>query len=212
MSSDVLASVLAREPDWTRLPAGLSPLLRDVHQTLPAQGSTPARSRHRRRVPCAVGGLRSGLVASRRHDAWTTVLAPDAAGLSRGDCGGARDGWCRVEPLAPGAVSSADALQSRVSGRTTAGDGDPASGDCDCRRWASILVSDRAWALRARDGRARRTRDCRNRRSVQLAVSLAGRAMGRLCGRRTKRPGNQEGAGCGRHPGDRLRCDGAVTG
>ena len=40
--SDVLASVLAREPDWTLLPPGLSPVIGTLPQTLSAQGPKAA--------------------------------------------------------------------------------------------------------------------------------------------------------------------------
>ena len=53
--SEVLASVLAREPDWTMLPAELSPPLISLHQTLFAQGPKATHSRHWRCVAGAGG-------------------------------------------------------------------------------------------------------------------------------------------------------------
>ncbi len=99
--SDVLASVLAREPDWTMLPAGLSPAPRQLPQKVSPQGPEAARSRHWRCRSRARWRVR-GRCASRG-----TVGGSHTACVAAGatDC---RDGhrcdsphWpCGVEPMA----------------------------------------------------------------------------------------------------------------
>ena len=53
--SDVLASVLAREPDWTRLPSNLSPALGTLHQTLSGKESETTNCRRPGYAP-GIGG------------------------------------------------------------------------------------------------------------------------------------------------------------
>ena len=56
--SDVLASVLAREPDWTVLPDHVPPGGNARNQAMPPEGLEAAASRHRRRVAGPFGSLR----------------------------------------------------------------------------------------------------------------------------------------------------------
>ncbi len=56
--SDVLASVLAREPDWTVAARPRAGRGNGRHQAMPPEGSEAAAPRHRRRVAGPFGGLR----------------------------------------------------------------------------------------------------------------------------------------------------------
>ena len=101
--SDVLASVLAREPDWARLPATLSPHCATYRQALSAEGSEATYSRHRGRASGAGGRVRDGRAADDDH----VIGAGRTAGLDgrvrRRGGGHSRDGDSR------GATSARDA-------------------------------------------------------------------------------------------------------